>query len=115
MRHVSIQVLAWGLVILSSPAYAHRPTMSDGSAVDADHAIEFQDVQISRVVYHEVTKQAPRVWTHVRGRSAPRVVFADWHASPGPAAEVPANPGTDRTGAARGAFALRGFQAVSGA
>jgi len=36
--------------------------MSDGAAVDADHAIEFQDVQISRVVYHEVTKQAPRVW-----------------------------------------------------
>ena len=59
---VSIGVLAFGLVILSSPAYAHRPTMSDGSAVDADHAIEFQDVQISRVVYHEVTKQAPQVW-----------------------------------------------------
>jgi monofunctional biosynthetic peptidoglycan transglycosylase len=36
--------------------------MSDGSAVDADHAIEFKDVQVSRVVYHEVTKQAPRVW-----------------------------------------------------
>jgi NADH dehydrogenase [ubiquinone] 1 alpha subcomplex assembly factor 1 len=62
VTRVSIQVLAWGLVILSSPAYAHRPTMSDGSAVDADHAIEFQDVQISRVVYHEVTKEASRVW-----------------------------------------------------
>ena len=36
--------------------------MSDGSAVDADHAIELQDMQISRVVYHEVTKQAPQVW-----------------------------------------------------
>jgi monofunctional biosynthetic peptidoglycan transglycosylase len=36
--------------------------MSDGSATDADHAIEFQDVQISRVVYHEVTKQAPQIW-----------------------------------------------------
>ena len=36
--------------------------MSDGTAVNADHAIEFQDVQISRVVYHKVTKQAPRVW-----------------------------------------------------
>ena|GEM_PF-278761 len=59
---VSIGVLAFGLVILSSPAYAHQPTMSDGAAVDADHAIEFQDVQISRVVYHEVTKQAPQVW-----------------------------------------------------
>jgi monofunctional biosynthetic peptidoglycan transglycosylase len=36
--------------------------MSDGTAADADHAIEFQDVQISRVVYHEVTAQAPQVW-----------------------------------------------------
>jgi hypothetical protein len=62
VTRVSTCVLAWGLVILSSPAYAHRPTMSDGTAVDADHAIEFQDVQISRVVYHEATKQAPQVW-----------------------------------------------------
>jgi NADH dehydrogenase [ubiquinone] 1 alpha subcomplex assembly factor 1 len=62
VTRVSTCVLAWGLVILSSPAYAHRPTMSDGTAVDATHAIEFQDVQISRVVYHEATKQAPQVW-----------------------------------------------------
>ena len=43
-------------------AFAHQPTISDGSAVDAAHAIKFKDVQISRVVYHEVTKQAPQVW-----------------------------------------------------
>jgi hypothetical protein len=55
-------ILAFGLIGLSGPAYGHRPTMSDGTAVDADHAIELQDVQISRVVYHEVTKQAPQVW-----------------------------------------------------
>jgi monofunctional biosynthetic peptidoglycan transglycosylase len=59
---VSIRILAFSLVVLSSTAFAHRPTMSDGTASDADHAIEFQDVQISRVVYHEVTEQAPRVW-----------------------------------------------------
>jgi hypothetical protein len=59
---VSIRILAFSLVVLSSTAFAHRPTMSDGAASDADHAIEFQDVQISRVVYHEVTEQAPRVW-----------------------------------------------------
>lgn len=62
VTRVTTCVLAWGLVILSSPAYAHRPTMSDGTAIDAAHAIEFQDVQISRVVYHDATKQAPQVW-----------------------------------------------------
>ena len=62
MIRVPICILAFGLFALSSPAFGHRPTMSDGSAVDADHAIEFQDVQISRVVYHEVTKEASRVW-----------------------------------------------------
>jgi len=54
--------LAWVFLTFSSPASAHKPTMSDGSAADADHAIEFQDVQISRVVYHEVTTQASQVW-----------------------------------------------------
>ena len=62
MTRFSIWGLLWVFLILSSPASAHRPTMSDGSATDADHAIEFQDVQISRVVYHEVTTQAPQVW-----------------------------------------------------
>lgn len=49
-------------VMLCASAHAHRPTISDGSAVDPAKAIEFKDVQISRVVYHEVTRQAPRVW-----------------------------------------------------
>lgn len=62
MTRFPIWVLAWVFLTFSSPASAHKPTMSDGSAADADHAIEFQDVQISRVVYHEVTTQAPQVW-----------------------------------------------------
>lgn len=41
---------------------AHQPTLSDGSAVDAQHAIQIADVQVSRVVYHEVTTAAPQVW-----------------------------------------------------
>jgi len=62
MKRVRNGVLACSLLIVSTSAYAHQPTMSDGTAIDASHAIEFQDVQISRVVYHEVTKQARQVW-----------------------------------------------------
>lgn len=61
---IPIWAMTWGSLILASPALAHRPTMSDGTAVDADHAIEFQDVQISRVVHHEVAKQTPKVWIY---------------------------------------------------
>jgi NADH dehydrogenase [ubiquinone] 1 alpha subcomplex assembly factor 1 len=52
----------WCAMTICGNAYAHRPTMSDGSASQPAKAIEFKDVQISRVVYHEVTPQAPRVW-----------------------------------------------------
>ncbi len=50
------------LACIASIAHAHRPTMSDGLAIDAEHAIVFTEVQISRVVYHEVTPKAPQVW-----------------------------------------------------
>jgi len=62
MKRFRTGLLACGLLIVGRSVYAHKPTISDGTAVDAPHAIEFQDVQISRVVYHEVDKQAPQVW-----------------------------------------------------
>jgi NADH dehydrogenase [ubiquinone] 1 alpha subcomplex assembly factor 1 len=62
MKRLRNAILVCSLLLVRSSAYAHQPTMSDGTAIDASHAIEFQDVQISRVVYHEVTRQAPQVW-----------------------------------------------------
>jgi len=46
----------------AATSHAHRPTFSDGTAVDAEHAIAFEDVQISRVVYHSVTGASLRLW-----------------------------------------------------
>lgn len=43
-------------------AGAHMPTLSDGTAADAESALELVDVQVSRVVYHEVTAAAPQLW-----------------------------------------------------
>lgn len=63
MLRASYSAIAfWCAMTICGNAYAHRPTMSDGSAAQPAKAIEFKDVQISRVVYHEVTPQAPRVW-----------------------------------------------------
>jgi hypothetical protein len=36
--------------------------MSDGSATSPETAIHFDDIQLSRVVYHEVTADAPQLW-----------------------------------------------------
>lgn len=59
MRYV-ISPLA--VVFLCGVTTGHQPTMSDGSAADADNAIEFQDVQVSRVVYHEVADADSPLW-----------------------------------------------------
>lgn len=50
------------LMGLSGHAFAHQPILSDGTAVDAQRAIQLDDVQVSRVVYHEITPDAPQVW-----------------------------------------------------
>lgn len=46
----------------SSAVLAHQPMISDGTAVTAEEAIFLDDIQISRVVYHDVTDEAPQVW-----------------------------------------------------
>ena len=54
---------AIGLVlVVTQGALAHQPTMSDGTAIGPDSAIELDDIQLSRVVYHEITEDAPSLW-----------------------------------------------------
>lgn len=62
MRKPTFAIWALAAVLPCSAARAHQPTLSDGSAIDAANAIEFTDVQISRVVYHEVTAEAGQLW-----------------------------------------------------
>ena len=51
------------LLASAFPSWAHRPTISDGTAVDADSALDVEDVSISQVVYHEVAEGAAgRLW-----------------------------------------------------
>lgn len=46
----------------SLPAFAHRPTISDGTAINAEKALTIEDITISQVVYHVVTDAAPQLW-----------------------------------------------------
>jgi hypothetical protein len=56
-------ILALGLVAAaSSVVWAHQPLLSDGSARDASTALYIADVDLSQVVYHEVTAESPLLW-----------------------------------------------------
>lgn len=64
MNHGPLSFI-WNLFLAagSSPAVlAHQPNISDGTAVTADEAIFLDDIKVSRVIYHEVTEDAPQVW-----------------------------------------------------
>ena len=50
------------LLFITPGALGHQPTMSDGTAISPDTAIELDDIQLSRVFYHEITEDARSLW-----------------------------------------------------
>lgn len=50
------------LAVATATAWAHRPSFSDGTAVDPEHALVVKDPVMSQVYYHEVTKASPVIW-----------------------------------------------------
>ena len=50
------------LLVVTQSSLAHQPTMSDGTAVGPASAMELDDIQLSRVIYHEITEAAPSLW-----------------------------------------------------
>jgi hypothetical protein len=55
-------IVALVCLTCSLPAFAHRPTISDGTAINAESALPIDDITISQVVYHEITEAAPQLW-----------------------------------------------------
>ena len=71
--HGTIRVTARSLgfilpLVFGATAWAHKPTFSDGSAKDANHAYRIDDVDVSLVFYHEVTSQAGQLWLTFDGK-----------------------------------------------
>jgi hypothetical protein len=62
MRLLSLVFAVVLMVYMPSVAWAHRPILSDGSARDASSAHYIADVDLSQVVYHEVTAESPHLW-----------------------------------------------------
>jgi hypothetical protein len=55
------------VVCVASSASGHQPIVSDGLATDAASAIALGDVDVSKVVYHEVTADSPQLWLRFVG------------------------------------------------
>lgn len=65
-----VAVWAWVVALAgASTASAHKPIFSDGSADNAESAIQIEDVTISQVVYHEVAEGATQVWLTFEGQA----------------------------------------------
>jgi hypothetical protein len=50
------------ILVATQGVLAHQPTISDGSAIGPESAIELNDIQLSRVFYHSITESAPSLW-----------------------------------------------------
>lgn len=61
MRNVTVLAAAF-FSSVTVPALAHQPIVSDGSANGPATAIPLGDIDVSRVVYHDVTADALRLW-----------------------------------------------------
>ena len=58
-----MRYLLIGLTTLTSgSALAHQPTISDGTATSSESALFLEDIDLSRVVYHEATADAQQLW-----------------------------------------------------
>jgi len=64
-------LIAWAA--MSKSVQAHKPIYNDGSAQDADSAIYIDDINVSYVVYHEVTADTPQIWLTFDGAAGQEV------------------------------------------
>lgn len=55
-------VFGIALLFATRMALGHDPTISDGTANGPETALHFDDIQVSRVVYHEATEEAQQLW-----------------------------------------------------
>jgi hypothetical protein len=64
MRRINFPMTLACVCLLAAPsAFAHRLIDDDGSHTSAENAIVIDDVDLSQVIYHEVTASSNHLWT----------------------------------------------------
>lgn len=72
----SVRLLMPVLVMLAAaPAFAHQLIRVNDQRLDADTAIEIDDVAISQVAYHVASGNAPALWMTFEGVAGQQVYF----------------------------------------
>jgi len=72
-RKYSSAILAVGLLLCGSSAWAHKPIFADATARDAEHAVLVRNVDISMVAYPPATAQSPQVWLAFDGKKGKEI------------------------------------------
>lgn len=49
-------------VLVSLSVWAHKPLPTDGTYSDADHALRVEEIDVSQVVYYELTHEGQQLW-----------------------------------------------------
>jgi hypothetical protein len=62
MRHYAWALALLACLLLVGEAAAHKPSYSEGQFSQKENAWFIQDVDVSIVLYHQVTCEAPEVW-----------------------------------------------------
>jgi len=72
-RKYSSGILAVGLLLCGSSAWAHKPIFADATARDAEHAVLVRNVDISVVAYPPATAQSPQAWLAFDGKKGKEI------------------------------------------
>ncbi len=75
MRLIELVTSLGVATCLTSTAWAHRPTLSDGSARGPSTALVISDVDLSQVIYHEITAESPQLWLGLDLKEGQSVYF----------------------------------------
>jgi hypothetical protein len=68
-KNKSWLMCTWALVMFCGipGALAHKPVWSDGTNIDSEHALALETIDVSQVVYYEITADTPQLWMTFEG------------------------------------------------
>lgn len=67
-RTMTFATLIW-ITLLSPAAWAHRPTVAEPHHITDANAIFVEDIEVSQVVYWELSEQTPQLWLAFEGKA----------------------------------------------
>lgn len=64
-----VLVLVTLFVLTGLVAFAHKPLPGEGEYSDPQHPLEVKDIEVSQVVYYQLSEDTPRLWLTFSGKA----------------------------------------------